>query len=305
MVHNFLYFLVLVLLTWCAGQAFAATEQNSAQSQTTLVHTLGGMEQGYGDQRLFIKSLLGALDATVDDYGPYSLSHETLPMKPDRMFKSLVSGKLDVVWTMTSKDRESMSIPVRVPLTYGLFGYRVLLINTPINIDTSTSDVAGWLKTKKAVQGRTWPDTDVLRHNGYTVRTVHTKKDIFKLLDQGYFDYFPRSILEIDEELSMIKSYKVSLQVDPNYALYYPSAMFFFVTPERPELAKRIEEGLHRMTDSGKRRALFDSYISERPAYQSLREKTIVELENPFLSDQSLSALKDSNHAIHFDKQLN
>ena len=283
---------------------FAATlESNSAINTIERIHTLGGIEQGYYDQSLFLNNLKMALEATKEDFGAYQLTHETLPMEQRREFKSLATGKLDIIWSMTSKPREQVGIAIRTPLAYGIYGYRLLLTNTQDSIITDQRAPLESLKSKVAVQGPTWPDTEILRYNGFNVQTTSWSNNMFMLLARDYFDYFPRSVFEIDDELTTLAEDNITLHVEPDFALYYPTAFFFFVTPNKPALAARLRAGLRRISENGSRRAFFDEYIEKRHSIRSLKQKEIIQLENPLLSDETLQALSQPENTIHFDNE--
>lgn len=77
----------------------------------------------------FTELLQLALDQSSDKYGAYQMKQISVPMYQERQLKSVESGLIDVMWTMTSKEREKIAKPVYIPLMKGLLGYRVFIIN--------------------------------------------------------------------------------------------------------------------------------------------------------------------------------
>ena len=110
-------------------------------------------------------------------------------------------GPLDIMSSMTSREREQRLLPIRVPLDRGLLGWRVAVIRR--------ADLPKWrepmtlerLKSLRAGQGLHWPDVDILRSNGLEVSTAASTGNLFEMLRKGRIDYFPRSVLEVIDEL--------------------------------------------------------------------------------------------------------
>ena len=80
----------------------------------------------------------------------------------------MVEGQLvNVAWSMTSIERESDLLPVRIPIYKGLYGLRLLLTTKDKLIKfANISDVAE-LSELDFIQGHDWPDTTVLTDNGF------------------------------------------------------------------------------------------------------------------------------------------
>ena len=52
------------------------------------------------------------------------------PMTQERMLSELQAGKnLQVLWTMTTKEREKQALAIRVPIYKGLIGWRLALVH--------------------------------------------------------------------------------------------------------------------------------------------------------------------------------
>ena len=58
----------------------------------------------------------------------YELTPIAGAMQQKRLMASLKSRQFDVLWTMTTRQREAQARPIRIPLTMGLFGYRQLIV---------------------------------------------------------------------------------------------------------------------------------------------------------------------------------
>lgn len=193
-------------------------------------------------------------------------------------------GRLDVLWTMTSVEREQQALPVRVPVFKGLFGWRLLLA-TP-EVAARLRDVQGLddLRRFVLVQGLDWPDTGILKANGLQVVVSPSYEAMFKQLRLGRVDAFPRSVEEIWWELEL---YGQGLVVVPGLCLHYPAPIYYFVAPGDTELAAALELGLQRLRASGAFDRLFQQHHRGDLARAQLTSRRVIELPNPLLSPQT------------------
>lgn len=236
----------------------------------------------------FLALLELVLRKTEASDGPYRLQVADVSMQQGRALESLVgTRRVDVVWTVTSREREQHLLPVRIPLEKGLFGYRVLLIRTGEQgrfdrIKTLT-DLAGF----SAGQGHDWPDTAILRANQLPVETSSNYPNLFVMLARGRFDYFPRSVSEVSGELRQHQ--QRGLVLEQRLLLHYPSAMYFFVAKENTALAQRLEKGLYRALNDGSFDALFQHHPAMQDALKLLQQpnRVVLQLNNPLLPEQT------------------
>lgn len=222
----------------------------------------------------------------------YSLRHTNNVMVQSRALKELAIGKnLTVTWTMTNQEREQDLLPVRVPIYKGLYGWRLLLTQAQ-----RIEELQGYKNPERFsklvyLQGHDWPDTEVLKENGFTVSTAVSYEALFNMLLKSRGDVFPRSIIEINWELDH-RSDKDEFAVVPHIALHYPSAMYFFFNKKDKDLAKAVEQGLMLMHENGEFTQLFEQFFANEIAKAKLTEKHIIKLENTQLP--SLTPLNNS-----------
>ena len=193
------------------------------------------------------------------------------------------SGRLDVVWTMTSSEREQVARPIRVPIYKGLFGWRLLLAAPEVAARLRTVHNLADLSRFTLLQGLEWPDTGVLQANGLNVVVSPSYDAMFKQLRLGRADAFPRSVEEVWWELDR---YGQGLTVVPDLCLHYPAAVYYFVAPDDDELAAAIELGLHKLRASGAFDRLFMAHHGDDIARARLASRRIIELHNPLLPKQ-------------------
>ncbi|WP_199244339.1 hypothetical protein [Pseudodesulfovibrio cashew] len=250
----------------------------------------------------YVISLLRlALDKTVPEYGDYDLVHHPIPTEQSRSLELVAEGGgIDVVWTMTSIERERDLLPVRIPLQKGLLGYRIFLIRKGRADVFRRVRSLDELRRFVAGQGHDWPDTRILRHNGLRVRTCPRYSLCFGMLAERRFDFFPRGVNEPWGE--MREHPGMPFCVEKTILLRYPAPLYFFVNRGNPGLAKRIDTGLRMALADGSFDELFYNHPQMRQVFQKVgfKERRIFDLENPFLPPET--PLDDASMWIDLDK---
>lgn len=186
---------------------------------------------------------------------------------------------LDVVWSMTTREREQNHRPIRIPLNKGLMGNRVALVRAHQRDLLAAVTNLAELRQFSAGQMYVWSDTDILLANAITVVPGSGYEALFRMLVAGRFDYFPRSVTEVLQELEQ----QPTLALDAHLIIRYPAAMYFFVHPEDEQLARDIESGLRNMIATAEFDRLFMQYFGDLIAELKLPERQVINLVNPLL----------------------
>lgn len=207
-------------------------------------------------------------------------SQQTMPQ--GRALVQLENGTdVDVVWSMTSREREAKLQPIRVPIYKGLIGWRIFLVheqNLPRFAGPHSLDQ---LRDYILVQGHDWPDTDILRSNGFRVFGTPSYDAIFSMVAQRRVDLFPRSIVEIWAEAETHRN--KGIVVEPTKLLTYPTAFYYFVNPGDTALATTLETGLRNALADGSYDDLFYEYHAELIERAKLMSRQRYRLDNPLL----------------------
>jgi hypothetical protein len=194
------------------------------------------------------------------------------------------NGRMHVMWTMTTAEREHQVLPVRIPIYRGLFGWRLLVARKERVEELRSIATLADLRRFTMMQGAQWPDTEILRSNGVPVMGSISYEAMFNQLRLGRADAFPRSVEEVNWEMGQ---YGDGLAIVPDVALYYPTAIYYFVRPGDTELAAAIEVGLTRLRASGQFERLFNRFHGETLARAKLGQRRVIELTNPLLSPET------------------
>lgn len=190
-------------------------------------------------------------------------------------------SQIDVMWTMTSVEREKLLLPVRIPLYKGLIGWRVALLHPDRSELLAKVDSVAALAKFSAGQEHDWPDTAILQRAGVPVVTTPDYEPLFSMLLQRRFDYFPRSVIEVSNEVRTHAD--LGLVIDRHILLRYPAAFYFFVRPQRPQLAHMLSRGLEKAIRDGSFDALFQQHNGITLKALALDKRRIIDLPNPLL----------------------
>lgn len=213
-------------------------------------------------------------------------------MTQDRAFMQLRSNqRLDIYWSMTSQAREQCVQVIRIPLLKGLLGNRLLVIRPESASRFANVRTLDDLRRDfKLGQGHDWPDTTIQKAAGLNTVTSSTYDTLYSMLQAQRFDAIPLGVNEVDDELG--KHTELNLMVEPNLALSYPAPVFFFVAPQKVELARRLETGLQRMISDGSFDAMFEKRWSKTLLSKNMKNRRIFMLPNPLLSPETSEMLR-------------
>lgn len=215
----------------------------------------------------------------------YKLVPSDRIMLQSRALKQLAENRtINVVWSMTDQNRERDLLPVRIPIYKGLIGWRVLLINKELAGRLQVVNSIEALREFKAIQGYDWPDTKILQSNGFEVVTSKDHQALFSMLEQSRGDFFPRSLVEVWEELE-VRGEEQNVMVESHLGVRYPTAMYYFFNKRNVTLANLVEKGLEKAIANGKFDELFAQIHQQILNKAQMDNRLFFELENPLLPE--------------------
>ncbi|MBU2713012.1 hypothetical protein [Zooshikella harenae] len=190
---------------------------------------------------------------------------------------------VDVVWTMTSREREKILLPIKIPIYKGLIGWRLCIIH-PQNksLFASVKSILG-LTDATFVQGHDWPDTNIFKFNQLSVTSTSNYQAMFDMVLFHRVDAFPRSVIEIWPELESHKD----LQVDAHLLIRYPAAVYYFVNRKNKKLYNAILVGLNKSIVNGELDRLFNDFYLEAIKRANLTKRRVINLINPLLPENT------------------
>ncbi len=225
----------------------------------------------------------------------HQLQPSRLAMPQSRAQQSLEQNdnSVQLMWTMTTREREQILLPIRIPIYKGLIGWRVALVCEEDRHWLKAVRNLGDLKPMRFGQRSDWPDTAILRSNGLQVVTSQSYASLFRMLDAGRFDLFPREVVVAWDEQTRARQQGLKLTVDEHVVLHYPTAFYFFTSRARADLATDIERGLELMIADGSFDQLFESYHGATIRQAQLAKRRTIELQNPDLPELTPFARKE------------
>lgn len=200
------------------------------------------------------------------------------------------SAPYNVTFTGHNAEREALMHQIDIPLTRGLYGYRVFVIHksdAPLfkniqSLKTLTDRIS-------VGSGSSWPDTTILKAAGFNVKTSNITT-LWSMLARGRFTAFPRSVYEVGSELknrgNMVQGTPVMLE--ETIMLHYPFDLFLYLPPNEKRRADILEQGLRRIYTDGTFMEIFekDTWIKAALEQISKHNRKIITLKNPLNSER-------------------
>lgn len=238
------------------------------------------------EHNLYMDALVWLLNKSGADY---HLIHTDHSMSSQVRKVALVQkGELDVMYAGTTVALESALKPIRFPVTRGLIGRRVFIINKQHQSRYDTvKDIKG-LKEYSGILGFGWADKEVLEGVG-----LHQEEgvydEIFDSLNAGSRYYFPRGVLEAFSELIDKQETHPNLVVEDKLLLAYKSAVLFFINPNNTELEDMLNAGFKKGYEDGS----YQEFLYNHPLIKdvfhkaNLDERLVINIPNPYFPEAS------------------
>jgi len=225
-----------------------------------------------------------ALKKTEYKYGPFVI----MPANVNANYKRAIQmireeDRITVAWFDTTKQLEQTLLPIFIPIQKGIVGYRVLLIRSEDK--DKFVDVGSVEELRKYKNGLVsgWVNEAVMTANELPYVTGINYEDLFKMLAVGRFDYFSRGLVEAFTELEDRVEEFPDLMVEQHIVLHYEKPMYLFTSKKRPELNKRLSEGLMMIIEDGSYGKIFCRFHGESIRKANLSERVFFRLKSDLL----------------------
>ncbi len=202
---------------------------------------------------------------------------------------SIAGGKLDVIVSGVSIEKEKRFLPIYVPLDRGLLGFRLCLIDkysqSQFNQINQAIDFAQNGINIALVNG--WPDIDIMQTNRIPVFAATSRTSLLSAMEKGEAQCFSRSAIEAQQDDNAIES----LQLEQRLALVYPFADILYVRKDRPELHAALTSGLRMAIIDRSYYTLFEKHYANRLSELGFYRRKLLIMENPHISQAALDAI--------------
>ncbi len=230
--------------------------------------------------RYYAELLDMALRETEKEDGPFELQAVYPNTTQREALKRLRIGDgVDVIFTMSSMARSWVFKAIKVPLTEGYIGVRMILVTPAQKTHFVNITNLNELRLQKLGQGYDWPDTQILKENGLGVVTSQSNDSLVEMLFENKIDGFPRGVTEFKNVISKYPNHKMSV-ADGIY-IKYPADMFFYVRKQNLSLARRLEKGLKASKKDGSFDRIFNKYMGSSIKAAQLEKRHAIILSNP------------------------
>lgn len=231
--------------------------------------------------------LCQALERTCPQDGDFEVRRYPEGLSRKRALAELELGAITAFSAPTRKEWEERAIPIRIPVRKGIMGYRLLMIRAADQPAFAKVASVGDLRKFRLGQGLQWSSAAAFRKQGFTVHGSAEYEALFAMLMHDRFDYFPRTLNEVFTEFDLRKEKFPDMRIEDTLAIHMPLPYYFFVTPKRPDLAKRIERGLQAMVEEGSLDKLFFAFHGGHIERARLKGRRILEIANPDLPPET------------------
>jgi hypothetical protein len=252
------------------------------------VRSFRGTSSNYDETKEYKYQVLQLiLEKTEKTDGPFKIQAPQQELPQARDFEMVKQGYVDVILTSTSKEREQELLPIRIPFDKGLYGYHIAIINESDQPKFSAVRTPADLQKLWAGLNEIWPETKILRDNGFNVVATSGYRELFAMLKERRFDYFPRVAHEPWRELRDMNI--PGLVVETDLLLYYPTPGYIFTNKNNQKLANRLERGFRIALKDGSFDSLFYNHPDMKEALEraNLKNRRIFELKNPLLPKET------------------
>ncbi len=273
--------------TACSGNKPKTKSMEQNIQETTTVDFWNG-NRSAARQVYERKVLKAILEATEADWGAWEIE-ETLKEYPGDEESLVFTEKghdLFVTIAGNQKFKEGDMIVIPHLLTKNLLGYRIPIIRKEDAGLFGRISQPGDLQKLDHGIPETWSDATIFRHNGYNVVEKGNFDDVFDRLQNRLFDYSAFGANEVLGVYENRASKRKDLIIDQNVLLFYPFPLVFYVNPDLPKMAERIEQGLQSIISSGKLDAIFDEHYGKITEQLNLDSRRIFVLDNPLIPDE-------------------
>lgn len=265
--------LLFLVLGVCVSPATMARTMPQAEDQSApqvIVAPIYSIDSPSSNNYFFVRLLQLALDKTVDTHGAYELREPRDYLIDNRLRAEMVNGRVDIAWFTRFAEAEKQFLMVDDPLLGKINEYRLLLIRRQDGDKFRQLEQLHELREFTAGIGAQWADRHVFDANRLPYVTGPRYAILFRMLKAGRFDYFPRGLYQIRNEVEQYGDQ--GLMIVDNIMLHYPHSIRFFVSREQPLLAQRVELGLERAREDGSFSRLYNSFEQFRWAETQLRD---------------------------------
>lgn len=263
---------ISMLLTCCAS--FAAPVLT-----VKYIGSNSGVKEDY-----YLELIDAALKTTEPQFGAYKIDFSREQISSQRKHELLVAGeRLNIdrlVGFHNNAGPRSVLIHIKTPLLRGFMGYRIPLIKRD---KQATFDKVNSFEDLKKIPlglGKGW-EGYIYQKNGFNLTEPVNFETLLKMLAGGRYDFVPLSAIEIEDHYQVDDQTLDNLVPENHLLIHTALPNYFYVSPNAPELADRLQVGFKELQKNGEMDKIFNKYFLTRLKNLNLANRKIIEIPNP------------------------
>lgn len=227
----------------------------------------------------YIIQLINEAVQAVGDSANITYSADRMNQK--RAMHSLEQDVLiNLSWFTQTPARDQKLQAIPFPIYKGSHGLRLFIIHKDQAHKFAKVKTLPDLIPLVGLQKSSWSDYDVLIANGLTINGSLSYQSMYKAIEEGLGDYFPRSAMTISSELRN-NNKQGKLLIEPRLALKYDNYYYLYVNKNNQALYKTLTTGLDILVTQGRYEVLFQRYFANRFKGLNIHQRLIFELALP------------------------
>ena len=277
---------IAFVLVACTGRKSGKESSEPAAQKTTVIKFWNGNRSEA--RKVYERKVLDAIMvATEAEWGSWQIDENQDEYPGDEESLVFTEKGHDLFVTIAGNQKFTKEDKIVIPhlLTKNLLGYRIPIIREEDAELFSGIRKAEDLQKLKHGIPLTWSDAVIFRQNGYNVVEDGSFDDIFERLQSGLFDYCSFGANEVLGVFENRASRHEGLIIDKNLLLFYPFPLVFYVNPQLPRLAERIEYGFQKIIASGQLDSIFNHHYGIIVEQLNLDKRVLITLDNPLIPD--------------------
>lgn len=269
---------------WTLPAAWSAPPTSPAphNASTPLVVTLRAPDTTSDRRRDYARdAILLALERTAAAFGPYRLVDSRTMNKRRALLSAQANDPANFLITASLTATAGLGLAVvPFPLYLGINGYRVCFAPRERLPELARIRNLTDMARFRHVQGREWPDVEVLRANGQQVVEAPNYETMFEMVALSRADLFCRGLHEIAAEAAA-HAHLSNLAIEPHLLLHYELPHYLHTHPSNQVLIERLTLGLERCYADGSLQTLLRRHLKPAIDQLQLSKRLVLELKAP------------------------
>lgn len=221
----------------------------------------------------------------LDTKQTYSLDIDNTDYPKAEDESNIFLNGCDVLVTVAGNQKFALrdKLVIDLPICNGLLGHRLLIVNK--GAEDKFRQVSTLEQLRKMTVGvpATWADADLFRKSQFSVYEHGLLEDIFQLLRDRLIDFTTLGANEVETTFQHYSAAAQNLAIESSLLIYYPLPLVFYVNPNQPELAQRLQAGLSELVTHGELQTIFNTYHAGIVERLALPTRNLLTLNNPYL----------------------